>query len=229
MFSGEKKMKTVYLVRHGKAVLGDMDISDYERVLADRGINDSFLIARQLKKEKVKPTLLISSPAPRALQTARILAKSLGFSDPKIRTRKAIYEQGENALYQIVRSVPDEHDTVMLVGHNPSFSYFAQFLTGETDCEIPTCGVVGIGMDITSWKETAQDAGNMILYENPKSLKKNFDYKSLAKDIGKSLAESSMSILEEVNNETAKKMKKTLNGFSLDIAKKFVKQMKKTT
>ena len=72
-------MKTVYLVRHGKAVLRDIDIPDFERVLTDRGSNDSNLIARKLKQEKVQPSVRFSSPAPRALQTAKILAKNLDY------------------------------------------------------------------------------------------------------------------------------------------------------
>ena len=115
----------------------------------------------------------------------------------------------------------------MIVGHNPSFSYFAQYLSGDQDCDIPTCGVVGIELPLESWKEVTSDTGTIILQENPKALKKNFDYKAMASDIARDILESSTEILDEINTGITKKMKKPLKQHSREIAKTFVKQMKK--
>ena len=72
-------MKIIYLVRHGKAESRDIDKSDFERILVKEGENISQRAAERLKKRKIIPALIITSPAPRALQTARIFAQEFGY------------------------------------------------------------------------------------------------------------------------------------------------------
>ncbi len=84
-------MKTIYLVRHGKAVTRDTDTTDYERTLIERGETDSIKIAERLKNCMIKPSLIISSPAPRALATAKIFAKQLEYLQKKIAVSFSIY------------------------------------------------------------------------------------------------------------------------------------------
>ena len=168
-------MKTLFIVRHGEAVTRELDIPDYGRPLADRGIFDSHITAQHLRNTGVKVSLIVSSPAPRALQTANLFAQYLNYSKNKIRKRKAIYEQTENALIRIIHSVDNAHKSLMLVGHNPSFTELARFLVETFDQDIPTSGTVGVDLPIDSWKDVTQGIGKLKLFEYPMDLKKKFE------------------------------------------------------
>lgn len=220
-------MKTIYLVRHGKAAERDMDSPDFERTLTERGIKDSSTVGRQLRKEGIKPSLVISSSAPRARQTARIVAKQLDFNKKSIVTNDGMYEQGDDVLLNILHELGDEHETVVLVGHNPSFADFAHFLVSDFSKEIPTCGVVGIRCNVDTWKEVGPGTGEEISYIIPGAVLKKTDYAAMQKEIEKSLAESMENILNAYNAEPVKKVKKTVECCAQDVAKRYVKQLKK--
>ena len=222
-------MKTIYLVRHGKAVTRDTGISDYERTLIERGESDSLKIAERLKNCMIKPSLIISSPAPRALGTAKIFAKQLEYLQKKIATRKAMYDQSDGALLDIVHTVDDIHDSVMLVGHNPSIEEFGYFLIRNFNEIIPTCGVVGISCKAASWKDVSQGRGKMILFESPKSPEKPENKKLLRKGLEKKLAEQICDILSAVNTNAKEKIEKQIKKSSGDIVKKFVQILTKGT
>ncbi|MFA6293776.1 MAG: histidine phosphatase family protein, partial [Victivallales bacterium] len=71
----EKKTRTILLMRHGKSDWEE-DVSDFDRPLTDRGVNDSPLMGKFLLKCGKLPLLIISSPAKRGKETAERLAKS---------------------------------------------------------------------------------------------------------------------------------------------------------
>lgn len=222
-------MKTVYLIRHGKAADRELNGPDVERTLTERGIEDSSAIGRRLRKEGVKPSIIVSSPAPRALQTARIVAKQLNFKKKSIITNDDMYEQEDNVLLNILHELNDEHETVILVGHNPSFADFAHFLVSGFAKEIPTCGVVGIRCNVATWKEVASGTGEEISYIIPGAVLKKTDYAAVQEEIEKSLAEGLEHILNVYNPEPVKKVMKTVKCCAQEIAKRYVKQLRKIT
>ena len=72
-------MKTLYIVRHAKAIVRGTGIPDFDRSLAERGIKDARKMSKRQAKAGAEPQLLISSPAKRAIETARIFAKRLDY------------------------------------------------------------------------------------------------------------------------------------------------------
>jgi len=220
-------VKTLYLVRHGKAEAGNMETPDYERALAERGVQDSVMMGGLLRNHGIKPSLLISSPASRALATAKIFAGELGYPKKRIRTRKAMYEQQEDVLAEVARSVGDEYDDVMLVGHNPSMEEFARFLVEDFTAAIPTCGVVGIECGIDSWRELSKGKGKLLFFESPKSSPKPLKKKILRKTVGGSLARRMEEVLSGFDPDAAARMKKTVKTVCDELARKFVGKMKK--
>lgn len=73
------KGKTLYLVRHAKSSWADMGLDDFDRPLNKRGLRDAPEMGKRLKKRKILPDVIISSPARRAINTAEIIAKEVGF------------------------------------------------------------------------------------------------------------------------------------------------------
>jgi phosphohistidine phosphatase len=84
-------MKRVVIVRHGKAVPYGYE-DDFTRDLRERGKKDAKIIAEELNKRKLFPDTIVSSPAKRAIKTARIYADHLQYDRSNIVEVEDIYE-----------------------------------------------------------------------------------------------------------------------------------------
>ncbi|MEE4175937.1 MAG: histidine phosphatase family protein [Bacteroides sp.] len=144
-------MKTIYLVRHGKSSWQHPGQKDHERPLLEAGIERTKKVVAFLLAKGVKPEMIISSDAVRALETARLLAEGLGVSAEKIRQEREIYLGTEDNLLDLVFSLPDETESVMLVGHNPVMTGFAQMLQARLADDLPTSAVVSITFFTDDW------------------------------------------------------------------------------
>jgi phosphohistidine phosphatase len=161
-------MKTLILVRHAKSSWEDKNSTDYERTLSNRGKKDAPFMAGILKDKNVKIDLILSSPAIRALTTAKIFAKELGISEKEIVADKNIYEAGRKDLLKILLEIDDSVNHLMLFGHNPGLTYLSNYLCNfETD-NIPTCGIVCMQLDFDSWKYLGNKTCSLKFFEYPK-------------------------------------------------------------
>ena len=163
--------KTLYLARHAKSSWADPDLSDFERPLKKRGEKDAPMMGKILASKGVKPELIISSPAKRAITTAYILAEEIKYPKENIVTKEDIYAAATSDLLEIIEQLDDSLKSVMLVGHNPSFTNLANYLTDDRFDNIPTCGVVAIGFDIARWDKIDKNSGKVIFFEYPKKYK----------------------------------------------------------
>jgi len=101
-------MKTLYLIRHAKSSWDNHDISDFERDLNHRGKLDAPLMAKIIRQKKIKPDLIISSPAVRAINTANIFAGILDYPVEKIEANEKLYDAGLKELTDVVRNINDD-------------------------------------------------------------------------------------------------------------------------
>lgn len=161
-------MKTLYLFRHAKSSWDNPDLDDTQRPLNHRGEKDAPKMGKRMRKAGVKPQCIYSSPAVRARETARLAAEELGVPSGDIRQDPKLYHPGPESLLDFLRSLPDAQDTVMLVGHNPGLTEFANDLLDESFDNIPTAGVVGARLNISFWKDARWGCGTLFLYEFPK-------------------------------------------------------------
>jgi phosphohistidine phosphatase len=161
-------MKRLYLIRHAKSSWDDPDLADFERPLNKRGKEDAPVLGKRLKKSKVKLDLVLSSPAKRALKTAKIIAKELGFPKKQIVTDEFLYNASVSTLLNVIQNIDDTFQQVMLVGHNPGLTDLAQYLTNVQIDNIPTCGVFCMDFDHPSWQEVAEGKGKFVFFNYPK-------------------------------------------------------------
>ena len=115
-----------------------------------------------------KPELLISSPANRAFSTAKAFAKEMGYAETDIIVNRAIYGVGAQQLLNLVKDLDDLYNSIMLFGHNPTFTSFGNMVSGENIVNVVTCGVVRIDFEFSSWKNIDFNSGRMVFYEYPK-------------------------------------------------------------
>ncbi len=161
-------MKTLYLIRHAKSSWKDSSLSDWERPLNKRGKRDAPFMAQLLVDKGIRPDLIISSFANRALTTAKVFARTADYPENEIDVRKEVYMAHASELLNIIKAVSDEHDTLFMFGHNPDFTFLAnQFNDGFID-NVPTCGIVHIVFQNESWAEIDYDNGQMLNFEYPK-------------------------------------------------------------
>ncbi|MFW6227734.1 MAG: SixA phosphatase family protein [Bacteroidota bacterium] len=146
-------MKTLYLVRHGKSSWENMSHQDYERPLLVKGIKRTRKVALFLKEKDICPDLIVSSHAQRAYETATIIAEKIQYPVEKIRIERGLYFSGPDAMENVIFSLDDSLEEVMLVGHNPDMTNLANvFLLNKIDY-LPTTGVVCVRFDTGNWSD----------------------------------------------------------------------------
>ena len=164
-------MKRIVLVRHAKAVPYGYD-DDFSRDLADRGVNDAELVAKELKRQGIKPDVMISSPANRAIQTARIFAENVGFDKKKILEVENIYNgMTTSEFLDLIRELPDQAEIVFFFGHNPVFFYYAGNLLEDFRDDMPTCSTVGIDFFVDLWEKVEARSGKKAFQLVPRMFK----------------------------------------------------------
>lgn len=161
-------MKTLYLIRHAKSSWENRNLSDFERTLNDRGKRDAPFMAEILKKKSPEIDLIISSPANRALSTAKIFSEKFGITEDKIVKKENIYEADRSDLLEILLETDNKVNNLVLFGHNPGITYLSNYLCDfETD-NIPTCGIICMQLDFDSWKYLGNKSCNFKFFEYPK-------------------------------------------------------------
>ena len=161
-------MKNLYLTRHAKSSWSNPGLADIDRPLNGRGKEAAPLMGKLIVDKGEKPELLISSPANRAFSTAKVFASAMGLHETDVLIKDTIYGAGVHQLLNLVQDVDDLYNSIMLFGHNPTFTSFCNMLSGENILNIVTCGVVRIDFEFSSWKNIDFNSGRMIYYEYPK-------------------------------------------------------------
>ena len=146
-------MKTLILQRHAKAEKeGDEDLL---RPLTPGGISDAAAQGETIRLLEIFPELILHSPAMRAKQTAEIMAAKLELSEGYTVEDAALYECDDHELIAIIRTLPEEADTVLIVAHNPAVETAADALgTAGIDHLRPSEAVI-LQFDTDDWREIA--------------------------------------------------------------------------
>jgi phosphohistidine phosphatase len=146
-------MKQLLIVRHAKSSWDHPGLEDYQRPLQEKGKKKIRYILDFLMKQQIKPDLILSSHATRALDTAKIIAHALDIPMEKIIISKNIYHGDAESLFNHFYDLNDEIKTLMIVGHNPTLTYFSNFFLDKKIENLPTAGIVCIEFKTASWSQ----------------------------------------------------------------------------
>jgi phosphohistidine phosphatase len=119
---------TLVLLRHGKSDWSGVE-PDHDRGLTKRGRRQAAEAGAWLA-DHLETDLAVVSTARRAVDTWHIAAAELPTS-PTTRSEGSVYAASAQGLLEVVRALPDESGTVVLVGHNPGLEDLVELLTGE--------------------------------------------------------------------------------------------------
>ncbi|MGI8602205.1 MAG: SixA phosphatase family protein [Verrucomicrobiales bacterium] len=159
------------LIRHAVAEPEVEGQPDFDRQLVERGRKASREMGAYLKEQEgFRPEVIISSPAPRALETAQLVGAPLGFPPGSIHEDKRIFEASSHDLAEVVRGLPAEWQFVALAGHNPGFSDFAGWLLGQRNFDFPKTAVAWIDCGQQQWSEIEKGAGRLRHFWKPHQL-----------------------------------------------------------
>jgi phosphohistidine phosphatase len=164
-------MKRLVFVRHAKAEQGGYD-HDFSRSLTDRGMDDARQIAKELLNQNIRPQSIISSPANRALTTARLFAEEIGFEKKQIIEKKGLYfDYTTNDFIDMISEVSDSIQTLFVFGHNPFMFYMASNMCSNFSGDMPTCSTVVADFNVGSWKNLEPRQGILKLHLYPSQFK----------------------------------------------------------
>jgi phosphohistidine phosphatase len=161
-------VKILYLARHAKSSWGDYSLKDFDRTLNDRGLRDAPAMGRVLRGMGQTPELIVTSPAIRALTTARLLAESMGLAEAAVVEVKKLYSAPAETILEVVNELGDEYARAMVVGHNPGMTMLAGELSRGGVGHMPTCSVASFEIPVSSWMEVRAGRGRLRFFETPK-------------------------------------------------------------
>ena len=168
-------MKTLYVLRHAKSSWDAPELADFDRPLNERGKLTAPFMGEFMAAKGFVPEVIVSSPAVRARETAR-LAKEAARIKADIIHDERIYEASSRTLQTVVSSINDRFESAMLVGHNPGMGGLVHLLTGRSE-EMPTAGLAVIDLDIEKWSEIDGGLGSLRQMIRPKLEMKKVAYK----------------------------------------------------
>ena len=162
MDAAANSQRTLVLVRHGKSSW-DLDVDDHERPLSARGRRDAEAIGRFLSEHSMRPDLVYCSTATRTRQTWEC-AMAGGATAKEVQYRREIYQAWVPELLKLIRSAPEEINSLLVLGHAPGVPDLVEYICVRTqskdwaqlDNKFPTSGLAVVNVP-GPWNELGKD------------------------------------------------------------------------
>ena len=162
-------MKTVFLLRHGKSDWHAEFETDRDRPLAPRGTKAARRVGRFLAAAAGGPDLVLTSPALRARGTAELAAREGDWGCP-VKVLSTLYGGTPEEVLGEVGLQDDAFESILLVGHEPTWSRLCERLTGAR-ARVPTACLVSVALDCDRWVEAATARGELLWLLPPRLLR----------------------------------------------------------
>lgn len=156
-------MKRLSLLRHAKTEKPLVSQDDRDRSLLPKGIEDAKRLGNQLKRDGFAPEVIFCSTARRAEQTLECVLAEYPLKAVLTRV-PPLYLASPEQLLKLVRDLPEDADSALLVGHNPGLPHFcwlaAENKTGEAQAimmQFSPCSLAEILFPVESWEDARPD------------------------------------------------------------------------
>lgn len=159
--------RRLLICRHAKSSW-QPGLSDFERPLNKRGNRDAPEMGRRLAQRGIRPDLIMTSPAARALATAVHYASHVGYPVDRLEHNSLQYAATVEVLIDLLQDVEPQVQTLFLVGHNPESTILANILGGLAIDSLPTSGIVALEFSLAGWGDLTAGKGDLLFFEYPK-------------------------------------------------------------
>ncbi len=144
--------RELILIRHIKSAWGDLSLPDFERPIKKSRATDAEKMAKTLSNLGLKPDLILCSPAKRTKQTVECFCTGLTYDYNRIQFDQRLYESSAQDYLSVIRETSAAIETLVVVGHNPSITDFANLFARPRIEEVPTTGVIWLEFDSADWE-----------------------------------------------------------------------------
>ena len=159
-------MKRLMILRHAKSDWNAGASSDHARPLNKRGTAAAITMGSVIAKMNAVPDLIYCSSAQRAKETA-MLAIDAGDWGSELEEVDALYGTSIEGALAVAAQAPEPTETLMLVGHEPTWSYLVHSLTGA-DVDIKTATIAAVDLSISRWSQAQQARGTLVYLLQPR-------------------------------------------------------------
>jgi phosphohistidine phosphatase len=154
------------LLRHGKSDWGSGARDDHSRPLATRGVRSAERMGEVLRDLDLIPDIVVSSTATRARSTAE-LARINGGWNSRLILEDALYGASVDEALAVAAQYGQNHERVMLVGHEPTWSMTVRRVTGaHAEIKTGTCAVMEIFAG--NWVDVPRSSGSLVTLLQPR-------------------------------------------------------------
>ncbi|MEO9873022.1 SixA phosphatase family protein [Ekhidna sp.] len=158
--------KKLYLIRHSYAEDSNGK-KDFDRNLTLEGQSTVRALGRYLINESFNPDIILCSSSQRTTETAINLVEELEINEQIIDYQDVIYNASVREILSVLTNVDESHKEVAIIGHNPTITYFGEYLTGANIGNMQPSGVVRIRFERLNWSEISQNLGIFESYYHP--------------------------------------------------------------
>ena len=125
-------------------------------------------MAARIHQAGIRPSLILSSPAVRAWSTATVFAEEISYPIESLQREEKLYHAGVRRIIDVLVQQDVGVNSIMIVGHNPGLTDFANYLVPNLTHNIPTCGVVSVTIDSDDWNLKSSKNAQLVVYDYPK-------------------------------------------------------------
>lgn len=163
-------MRHVHLLRHTKSSWDEPTLADHERPLAPRGRRACKKLAKHLRREGIRPDLVLCSSSRRTRETLELIRSAL--KGAVIEIEDGLYAADSDRLLARLRELPETAGSVLVIGHNPGLQDLALTLapgSAELAEKFPTGALASFAFD-TPWLRVGEVGAVLVAYVVPREL-----------------------------------------------------------
>lgn len=144
-------MKKLIIIRHCKSSWSDSSLSDFERPLNNRGLNDGELMSEKLSLKISSVDLLLSSSSKRTVLTSKFFINKIKIN--KVKYDDELYHADHGKIIDKIQEVDNKVNNLMVIGHNPGLTSLVNHFSSINLYNLPTTGIVIFDILIEGWKD----------------------------------------------------------------------------
>lgn len=158
--------KKLHLIRHSFAE-NPNGKKDIDRQLTHEGQSTVRALGRHLINQSFNPDIILCSTAVRTRETALNLVEELEINEQIIDYQEIIYNASVRELLKVLNELSEDYSEVTIIGHNPTITFFGEYISGSIIGNMEPAGIVTIKLDKQKWSQISQGTGIFESYYHP--------------------------------------------------------------